>query len=338
MTAQRTRTVSFFFLGTVLLMALYFAISPAWAVLRQKVELTSDSGEEIPSTSIPFTADTGEEVPIEEDTDEPNIFWLVFPGDNATSGILKIEKEDETIEIVVPLIGFGETLLVDLDARTAAGKPPETSDLTEADNTTESLPSADEILTEIVEIDLQPSEPFDLSLYLEPIEIGPKSEVGTKNAGEKALEGAAGAAIGQLFGGGSRRSSSSRSSEPRTRRDPTRKDDPVNNTDIETETSIGVRPTWTDDGLLISTTIDNSDDKGTFHYVYLVDENGRELAPAKIDIYKLWRKTTLTVSWTRSEYVNGGLVSQTSGGWSKSWTEDLGLFTRKRNGDQGEES
>ncbi len=335
----RRRALSLYSVWGALLAYICFTIGPAWAIYRQQVELTSETGEEIPKTSISFAAESGEEVAIEEDEDDPNVFWLVFPGDRASGGALTIERAEGPVEIAVPDVGLGEKVVIDLDTASVSiaqqdyGQPHEPSQSDVAETDAVDSPADGTGIAEATEAVEEAHQPYDISKNLEPIEIGPRSEVGTKSVGKKVLEGAAGKALGGLLGGGGSRRSSSRSSEPKTKRDPTRKDDPVTAVDAETGAAVGVRAKWTDDGLLFSTNIDESDDRGTFHYVYLVDENGRELAPNKIDIYKIWRKTTLTVSWTRSEYVDGALVSQTSGGWSESWTDDLGLFTRGGEGD-----
>jgi|GEM_PF-4677735 len=329
----RRRALSLFAVWGALLAFIWFTVGPAWAIYRQQVELTSQTGEEIPKTSISFAAESGEEVAIEEDEDDPNIFWLVFPGDRSSGGALTIERAEGPVEIAVPDAGLGEKVVIDLDTASVSiaqqdygqSNEPSQSDIAETDAVDSPADGTD--IAEVSETVEEAHQPYDISQNLEPIEIGPRSEVGTKSVGKKVLEGAAGKALGGLLGGGGSRGSS-RSSEPKTKRDPTRKDDPISAINAETGAGIGVRTKWTDDGLLVSTNIDESDDRGTFHYVYLVDENGRELAPSNIEIYKIWRKTTLTVSWTRSEYVDGALVSQTSGGWTESWTDDLGLFTR----------
>lgn len=324
MTHRSRALFSILKITTVTFVVVAFSVTAAWAVYRQPVELTTASGEEIPRTSISFSTPTDESVTVEEDEDDPNLIWLVFPGESANSGTLTIDRPEGPVEISVPAAGPGEKIVVDLDLGVATLAPVE-SGLSDAGDASDSSSTPLGSVTEDPFV-------FDLAEYLQPIEIGPKSEVGTESAGSKALKGAAGAAFGRMLGGGGGRSSSG-SSGPKTRRDPTRKQDPTSLVDPESETGIGVRTKWTDDGLLVSTNIEDSDDRGTFHYVYLVDETGRQLAPKMIETYKIWQKHTLTVSWTRSEYVDGGLVSQTSGGWTESWTKDLGIFTRQSDGE-----
>jgi hypothetical protein len=162
----------------------------------------------------------------------------------------------------------------------------------------------------------------------QPINVGPKDKVGTESAGKKVAKGLGKSLVGGfLGGGGSRRSSST--SGPKTKKDPARKMDEVAIVDPATGVACDVRTRWTDDGLLVSTHIDKHSDKGTFQTVYLMDEYGNQLPASRIEVYKIWAKHTLTVSWTKSSYVDGNLVSQTSGGWTESWTEDLGTFKRR---------
>lgn len=160
---------------------------------------------------------------------------------------------------------------------------------------------------------------------MQPIEVGPKDDVGTKGAGEKIAGGVAKTVLGGLFGGGG----GGKSPEPDTKRDPVRKTDPAVCTGQASGVEGEVRTGWADDGFLVSTEISEHDDKGTFQAIFLVDEYGNVLPPARFEVYKLWAKHTLTVSWTQSTYVDGQLVSQETGGWSESWLEDLGTFKRR---------
>lgn len=161
---------------------------------------------------------------------------------------------------------------------------------------------------------------------LVPIEIGPRDEVGKESLGRKATRKVVGGVIGGLLGGRSRGSSAP--SGPKTRRDPTRRLDYVNIESSEAGITAGARTRWTDDGLLVSSKIHDHDEKGTFHSVYLESCDGRRLYPQQLEIYDLWAEHTLTVSWTRTTYVDGQVVSRESGGWSESWSEKLGRFGR----------
>ena len=76
------------------------------------------------------------------------------------------------------------------------------------------------------------------------------------------------------------------------------------------------------DGLLLSTRVDDADDKGTLHEVYLEREDCRRIYPFAEYAYELWGKWNLSVSWTKttSTYQNGKLMDQqtSTGGYQKS--------------------
>jgi hypothetical protein len=159
---------------------------------------------------------------------------------------------------------------------------------------------------------------------LDPIVVGPRNLVGTENFAAKQAKGIDKGVLGSLLGGGG----SNKSSKPKTKKDPSRKLDYVTLQNEALNSELGVHAKWTDDGLLVSTRIEESPDKGTFQAIFLEDCNGRRLGPSKVEIYKIWADVNLTVNWTRTTYVDGNVVSQESGGWSETWTEDLGIFDR----------
>jgi len=71
------------------------------------------------------------------------------------------------------------------------------------------------------------------------------------------------------------------------------------------------------DGLLLSTRLDDADGDGTLHEVYLEREDCRRIYPSAEYAYELWGKWNLSVSWTRttSTYQDGKLMDrQTSSG------------------------
>ena len=49
----------------------------------------------------------------------------------------------------------------------------------------------------------------------------------------------------------------------------------------------------------------------------------------KIEIYKIWSEAKLTVSWTKTTFVNGQQTSQESGGWTESWILDSDILSRR---------
>lgn len=162
------------------------------------------------------------------------------------------------------------------------------------------------------------SETDDLST---PIEIGPRDEVGKETLGRKAARKAVSGLLGRVLGGGDRRGSAQEG--PRTRRDPTRRDDYLRIEKPETGINVGARARWTDDGLVASTRISDHDEKGTYHSVYLQSCDGRRLYPRRLEVYDLWAEHSLSVSWSRTRYSGGQVISRESGGWSDSWTEHL---------------
>ena len=176
-------------------------------------------------------------------------------------------------------------------------------------------------------------ETIEIKSSTEPVNVGPRADVGTVGVGQKLVKGAAGKLLGGLLGGG-RSKGGGKSKGPKTRRDPTRKGETTLLTDPETGAAVWVRAKWVEDGLLFSTHIEKSKDKGTFQTVFLEDQEGGQMPPLRIAIYKIWVKHTLTVSWTKSTYVDGGLVSRETGGWTETWTRDLGVFKRRAQGDE----
>lgn len=313
-------------LDRILIAALIGALlysTSVFAVYRQSVQLITATGEAIPHTKLSFTPvtdDHGEvgEVAIEENESDPSMIWLVFPGDDSMAGTLTVAMPDHDVAIEIPAADNGEMIIVDVDSGSAQVATSVDDDAAEYDNAGHQADADDD--------NAQAAADFDLTPFITPIIIGPRNEVGTESLGQKAVKGVIGSTLGGFLGGGSRRSSKSQA--PKTRRDPTRRDEPLVLNNPAAQAAIGIRTKWTDDGLLLSFNIKESDDRGTFQYVYVVDENGRMLLPQNIEIYKIWQKHTLTVSWTRSEYIDGALVSRTSGGWSESWTTDLGTFTQ----------
>lgn len=155
---------------------------------------------------------------------------------------------------------------------------------------------------------------------LTPIEVGPKEEVGKEGFAGKQGKKVVSGIISGVLGGESRRGDKG----PKTRRDPTRKQEYQFISRAPGDTETGARARWTEDGLLVSARIEESDDKGTFQTIFLQDCSGRRLYPVRIDLYKIWAEHSLSVSWTRTTSVDGQVVGRESGGWSDTWTEDLG--------------
>lgn len=169
-----------------------------------------------------------------------------------------------------------------------------------------------------------PSRPKP-STAMEPVTLGAQKDVGAEGFVEKQAKNVLGGALSTVLGGSGR----SRSEGPKTRRDPTRKQDYLTLEDPALETELGVRGKWTDDGLLVSTSLEETPDKGTFQSVFLEDCSGRRLYPEKIEIYEIWTKVKLTVSWTKTTYLNGSVIERQSGGWSQTWSSGTGRYDRR---------
>lgn len=98
--------------------------TPAWAVYNQKVILTGEGAEEIPSTSISFTLPDGTAVPVKKDDDEDGGLVLVFPGDAAEKGTLIVAiPGQQPRRIAVPMVPPGNDLVIDLPRGIAAVVP-----------------------------------------------------------------------------------------------------------------------------------------------------------------------------------------------------------------------
>lgn len=75
--------------------------------------------------------------------------------------------------------------------------------------------------------------------------------------------------------------------------------------------------------VVIFSQIARSPDKGTFQTAFLENPTtGETQAPGDVGPCDLWGEWKLTVSWTKTTYVDGQMVSQEHGGWQKT-----GLFS-----------
>lgn len=186
------------------------------------------------------------------------------------------------------------------------------------------------------------------------IVIGPNAEYGTTASmvdGAKSLLGGGGSPLGGKtsggfgmgggFGGGldavgtENLGRNQRSSKgPKTKRDPLRgeraTDISMNGVDME------VKADFNDNGeLVVSTKIKDAPGNGTFHAIYLEDEQGRKRLPKEYIIVDIWMDHKLVVKWSKSTYVDGQLVDYQEGGYTEEWREDLGslaLFKKPEDG------
>ena len=171
----------------------------------------------------------------------------------------------------------------------------------------------------------------------DPIEIGENAKVGSGARVKQKAKETAGNMIGGLLGGLTKGAiglgkgsgsddGSSEGSKPKLDKDPCPKKSKYTFKDPASGTEIAVGGKMTPDGLLISTTILKSPDKGTFQTVYLMDDEGKKGGPILYFIYALYREWSLTVSWTYDKWVNGKHVEHREGGWSDSGRDFLGTF------------
>jgi hypothetical protein len=163
------------------------------------------------------------------------------------------------------------------------------------------------------------SPPDSASDPLAPIIVGPREAVGKPGIGQKAAASAIGGVLGSVLGGGG-----SKSSQPGTRRDPSRKLQYLGAAAASPETLTVARAQWQEDGgLLVSSRIEDSPGKGTFQTVYLERCDGRRLYPQRYEIYDLWNESSVSVSWSKASTSNGQVVSQQSGSFSEGWSDDV---------------
>lgn len=142
-----------------------------------------------------------------------------------------------------------------------------------------------------------------------------------KNVGmgllSKALSSATGGAL-QGGGGGKR----NEEPQPALHEDPIKKKFRSKVKDKASGAKLSLGGQLANDGLLLSTRLDDADDNGTLHEVYLERDDCRRIYPFAEYAYELWGKWNLSVSWTKttSSYQDGKLVDQqkSSGGFEKS--------------------
>ena len=110
-------------LTTVAALAALTVGTPALAVYPQRLVLTGDGANEIPSTSISFQLADGSSVPVREDDDGDGLI-LVFPRDSAEPGTLVITLPGGgTRSIPVRAARPGHILVVDVPRGTAISRP-----------------------------------------------------------------------------------------------------------------------------------------------------------------------------------------------------------------------
>ncbi|MGE0667793.1 MAG: hypothetical protein AB7O49_14660 [Sphingomonadales bacterium] len=88
-------------------------------------------------------------------------------------------------------------------------------------------------------------------------------------------------------------------------------------TDPGTGISMKVGAKQTGDTINVFAEVAKSPDNGTFQAAYMTPPGESPQVPQDVGICGLWGEWSLTVSWTKTTYVNGQKVSEESGGYSK---------------------
>ncbi len=158
----------------------------------------------------------------------------------------------------------------------------------------------------------------------QPIRIGPNKQFGSGARAKAKAASTAMGLVGGLLGGGGNQGGSSKEREdgPRLAKCRIKDSEMTVFTDPETGIELKVGAKRDDGGLVVFAQVDESPDSGTFQTAFLENANGDVLAPSDVQICKLWGEWKLTVSWTKTTYVDNEIVKQESGGWQKT-----GLFS-----------
>lgn len=146
-----------------------------------------------------------------------------------------------------------------------------------------------------------------------------KNKVKEAFGGGFGVGGSGGSSIGGGFGQG-RSTFGSGGNRPAIGPKPDLDDDPIDDDDKVTQevqdVELATGALWTDEGLLVSVSIEDAPGDGTFQSIFLEDSEGRRRAPDEIRLYGMWHEWHLSVTWTYRAWVDNELVKEESGGWS----------------------
>ena len=171
---------------------------------------------------------------------------------------------------------------------------------------------------------LRPAAPCQGNVGYMPFAIGPKEDIGTVSAVEKATSGLFGGAVGGLFGQGVGIGDTSNidnsDDELETVKSPIRdfKTFTIPNSNI----LIDVGAQISEKGkLLVSSKIKMAPGKGTFHNINLHNMDCQKMSPNRFKLYGLYRDWSLQVKYTRvtRHYRGDSLINQNvqSTGWQE---------------------
>jgi hypothetical protein len=155
----------------------------------------------------------------------------------------------------------------------------------------------------------------------QPLEMGDAAGFGEQMAG-KVASAAVGKLLGGLMGGGggSKKKPDLYKDEIKKKHKEKFKDEPTN-----TQVSLGGQ--LFKDGLLLSSRVDKSKGKSTFHTMFLERPDCTRIFPVRQMGYGLWGEWSLSVSITKTtrSYQDGKLVGESveKSGWSKAGTFDF---------------
>lgn len=164
-----------------------------------------------------------------------------------------------------------------------------------------------------------PKEDCPLKQGREPIVVGPNSRVGSGAQLRSKVGGMALGALAGALGAGGGGGGGGDSDGPQLWTCKIKDSEYTVFNDPVTGVSLGVAARTVKGGkMVLFSKIMKSPDKGTFQTAFLErPSTGQTIAPSDVGPCDLWGEWKLTVSWTRSTYVDGQLVSQESGGWSE---------------------
>lgn len=168
----------------------------------------------------------------------------------------------------------------------------------------------------------------------QPITIGPQSTFGSGFS--KVVQDTAKQIVGGLLGGflGGRGGGSDPSDSPPLVSNPISEMSIF--TDPETGAAIKLGAKQTEKGPLLAAGVEKGDGKPTIHSMTLHhDDDCTIMMPDELFLYELWLKWWLTVSWTKTTYVNNQMTKKESGGWSSQGSQllDRGVFAANNGGE-----
>lgn len=145
--------------------------------------------------------------------------------------------------------------------------------------------------------------------------LGPNREVGSgARSRQKAMSTALGL-VGGLIGGGG---GGGGSDGPQLASCRIKDSEMTVFSDPETGVDLKVGAKRAGDRVVVFADVAKSPDSGTFQSAVLENPARETLGPADAQICQLWGEWSLTVSWTRTTYVDNQVVKRESGGWSRS--------------------